>query len=76
MDKKYLQGYEDLTMPMEEEKPEQELMSKSRAIYLLREVLEFIFWELDPHEFPDPIEWACDMFKMDEEDIEAIFGRK
>ena len=72
MDKKYLQGYEDLTMPMEEEKPEQELISKSRAIYLLREVLEFIFWELDPREFPDTREWALITFGIDEEEYNEI----
>lgn len=72
MDNKYLQGYKDLTMPLEEEKPEQELISKSRAKYLLRQVLEFVFEELDPFEFPDPKEWAINTFDIDEEEYKEI----
>lgn len=48
-------------------------MTKERAIYLLRQVLEFEFEELDTYEFPNAKKWACYKFQIDKEEMKEIF---
>lgn len=49
-------------------------MTKARAIYLLRKVLEFEFEELDPFdEDQESKRWTCNTFGVDEEEYEEIF---
>lgn len=47
-------------------------MTKERAIYLLRQVLEFEFEELY-NDDPEPREWAINTFDIDEEEYDEIF---
>lgn len=48
-------------------------ISSQRAKYLLKQVLQFEFEELDTFEFPDPKEWAINTFDIDEEEYDEIF---